>query len=155
MLILPSDPNGGWKEMVPKKCREKAPGRTPRQASCPVSRRLALALQMLREERFRTIPSELRGVRVVALRRVVEESVVHIRINISRVFDMRGFECGLIAGLCPVHALVQAGIIEQHRRFDLRHLIERRRDAVEGDTGIEIGTGGLGKTIDHAAAPTE
>ena len=111
--------------------------------------------QLLLEEGDRPAPGQIGGLLVVArFRRIVVEGVIHALIDEEfevRPAVLQRLPVGRNAG---IDALVEARIVQHHRRLDLGDGLGRRLGAVIGNRGLEVRVGDR-KLVDKATAPAE
>src|SRR6266705_3213643 len=96
--------------------------------------------QVLVEERDRSLPGEFGCGLVITRSRVVMEAVIHVRIDERFIVHFVRFERSLVSSPSSVDAIIQAGIVNQQWRFDLRHIRSHGLGAVERSSGSKIRT---------------
>src|SRR5262249_37909072 len=108
---------------------------------------------MLVEEVERPLPGELCRLLVVARRRVVVEAVLRAVVDEQLIVLLVFLERRLVGRdpLADAGVLGWIGIVQHHRRLDLRGVLRAERRTVERRAGAELAAEPNGEAVDHGA----
>src|ERR1700687_79334 len=83
------------------------------------------------------------------------EAVIDALVNVARRGDVVGLQPLLEIVPSGIDPVIEAGIVQQQRRLDLRSVGGGRLGAIERNTGGQVWTQAYGQRVDHPASATE